>query len=112
MPEVGSGRGPDQLSPDEALAERVRVAAFALLLRTPRAIEVADIASAAGLNEIGRILDALADAGQIDRDPQGRVTGAVGLSLDHGPHALKIGGHPYRTWCAYDALGKIGRAHV
>ena len=73
--------------PDESL----RAVAFALMLahRIP----------------IGGALDALAEAGWLDRDTVGRVTGAAGLGLDHGTHVVTLAGHGFRTWCAYDALG-------
>jgi hypothetical protein len=35
----------------------------------------------------------------------GEGTGAAGLSLATGPHALTLGAAPFRRWCAYDALG-------
>ena len=44
-------------------------------------------------------------AGWLDANEQGRITGAAGLSLTHGPHRLEIGDASFRTWCAYDALG-------
>jgi hypothetical protein len=33
------------------------------------------------------------------------VLGSAGLTLGDGPHSLAIDGHPFRTWCAFDALG-------
>ena len=33
------------------------------------------------------------------------MLGAAGLTLGDGPHGLAIDGHPFRTWCAFDALG-------
>ena len=105
MPDVGNRRRPVALTSGGAEADRLRATAFALLLGTGRAIEVAEIAAAADLDDIGPSLEALADRGQVDRDPQGRVTGAAGLSLDHGPHLLNIAGRGFRTWCAFDAVG-------
>lgn len=89
-------------------AARVRVAAFALILGKRSPIEHDEIATVSGVHDIPATLDALAATGWIDRDSGGRVTGAAGLSLDHGPHALTIGVHRFRTWCAYDALGIAG----
>jgi len=86
----------------------LRAVAFALLLAHRIPVSAADIAAAAGVDDIGGALDALAGAGWLDRDAGGRVTGAAGLSLDHGPHVLMIAGHGFRTWCAYDALGISG----
>lgn len=88
--------------------ETLRAVAFALLLAERTPVSGADIASAAGVDNVGGALDALAGAGWLDRDTEGRVTGAAGLSLDHGAHVLMIAGHRFRTWCAYDALGIAG----
>lgn len=89
------------------LRERVREAAFALLLSERRVVAPAKLASLVGVTEtaLARILDELAGAGWIDRDPEGRVAGSAGLSLTNGPHALTIMGNRFRTWCAYDSLG-------
>src|SRR5207244_13561208 len=51
------------------------------------------------------MLDQLAGAGWLDRDEDGRVTGAAGLSLTTGPHRIALDGTDFRTWCAYDAIG-------
>jgi hypothetical protein len=88
--------------------DTLRAVAFALLLAERTPVSGADIASAAGVDDVGGALDALAGAGWLDRDTEGRVTGAAGLSLDHGEHVLMIAGHRFRTWCAYDALGIAG----
>jgi alkylmercury lyase len=50
-------------------------------------------------------VNALAQTGWLDLEDSGRVVGAAGLSLATGPHRLTIGEAPFRTWCAYDALG-------
>jgi hypothetical protein len=88
--------------------ERLRAVAFALLLARRTPISAADIAAAAGVADVGGRLDALCGAGWLDRDSEGRVTGAAGLSLDRGTHGLRMDGHHFRTWCAYDALGIAG----
>ena len=88
--------------------EGLRAVAFALLLARRLPVNGADIAAAAGVDDVRATLDALAGAGWLDRDTEGRVTGAAGLSLDHGTHVLIIAGHRFRTWCAYDALGIAG----
>lgn len=108
MPEELGGPRPVELSTTATAADRVRTAAFALLLGSPRAIEATEISTVSGVDDVAATLDALAAAGWVDRDSQGRVTGAAGLSLDHGPHALVLGGHRYRTWCAFDTLGIAG----
>jgi hypothetical protein len=88
-------------------AGRLREAAFALLLRDRSPLELTDLARLTGLGSeaVGDVVATLAGAGWLDLDDAGRVTGAAGLSLATGPHGLTIGGTPFRTWCAYDALG-------
>lgn len=85
----------------------LREAGFALLLRDRQPVEVADLASAIGIDPeaAGSAVSSLAQAGWLDLDDSGRVVGAAGLSLATGPHHLTIGETPFRTWCAYDSLG-------
>ena len=87
--------------------ERIRNAAFALLLRDRKPIEPGALARIVGLDRAAAaaVFEDLARSGRIDRDDEGRITGAAGLSLEHGPHALTLPEGRYRTWCAYDALG-------
>jgi alkylmercury lyase len=85
--------------------ERVREVAFALILTESRPVAADELAVASGGADIATILDELAASGRIDRGDDGRVTGSAGLSLSDGPHHLTIGTRPFRTWCAYDALG-------
>lgn len=93
--------------PAADLHERIREAAFALLLIERRAIPADEIAAATGApgSALHAMLDQLARAGWVDRDEQGRVTGSAGLSLTTGPHRIAIGGSGFRTWCAYDSIG-------
>jgi len=93
--------------PAADLHERIREAAFALLLTERRAIAPDEIAGATGapLPGLPAMLDQLAGAGWLDRDEDGRVTGAAGLSLTTGPHRIALDGTDFRTWCAYDAIG-------
>jgi hypothetical protein len=90
-------------------APLLREAGFALLLRDHRPIELDELAAATGLDrEATRVaVAALAEAGWLDL-ADGRVSGTAGLSLDHGPHRLRLGDAWFRTWCAYDALGIAG----
>lgn len=93
--------------PAADLHGRLRETAFALLLTSGRPIPAKEIGAAAGVGPdgIARLLDELAAAGWIDRDPDGLVTGSGGLSLTDGPHRLAIGARAFRNWCAYDSLG-------
>lgn len=93
--------------PAADLHERIREAAFALLLTERSPIERGELATTTGASSAGlpAMLDQLADAGWIDRDEQGRVTGSAGLSLTTGPHRIAIDGAEFRTWCAYDSIG-------
>jgi hypothetical protein len=80
---------------------------FALLLRHRRPVELTEVAEVTGLGAeaAGKAVAKLAGAGWLDLDDSGRVAGAAGLSLATGPHGLTLGDTPFRTWCAYDALG-------
>lgn len=88
-------------------AGQLREAGFGLLLRERRPIEPEELAEVTGLepDAVRDTVAALAGAGWLDLDGAGRVAGAAGLSLATGPHALMLDGAPFRTWCAYDALG-------
>jgi len=85
----------------------LRRAAFAVLVRDRRPPRLEELARSTGLDRVSvRDLTAtLAAAGWLDLDDTGQITGAAGLSLASGPHGLTLRGVPFRTWCAYDALG-------
>jgi len=85
----------------------LREAGFALLFRDRRPVDMADLAAATGLEiEAARsAVSTLVEAGWLDVDGSGHVTGAAGLSLATGPHGLTLGEAAFRTWCAYDSLG-------
>ena len=93
--------------PTTDLHERIREAAFALLLTEQRPIPAEEIARASGapMDALLEMLDQLASAGWIDRDTDGLITGSAGLSLTTGPHRIAIDGTSFRTWCAYDSIG-------
>lgn len=93
--------------PAADLHQRIRELTFALLLTKHRAIAPGEIAAAIGVpsDSLPTMLDQLAQAGWIDRDPEGRITGSAGLSLTTGPHEIAIDRTAFRTWCAYDSIG-------
>ncbi|MEP6468239.1 MAG: organomercurial lyase [Chloroflexota bacterium] len=95
-------------------AGQLRETAFAFLLRDQRPVspnELAD-ATALGRDAVTASVGALATAGWLDLNAEGRVTGSSGLSLDTGPHRLTLSGAAFRTWCAYDALGIAAALHA
>lgn len=76
-------------------------------MRDRQPVTPSTLVAVTGLSQesVHRSIRALADAGWLDLDHLGRVAGAAGLSLVNGPHMLTVAGAPFRTWCAYDALG-------
>jgi alkylmercury lyase len=88
-------------------AGQLREAAFAALVRDRQPLELDDLARLTGLESeaVGEATATLAGGGWLDLDDAGRVTGAAGLSIATRPHGLTLEGNPFRTWCAYDALG-------
>ena len=95
------------LMPAVDAAGHVREVAFALLLRDKEPVSTSELARVSGLSKeaVSHSVAVLAKAGWLDLDDDGRVSGAAGLSLRTGPHGLTVGGAPFRTWCAFDALG-------
>lgn len=95
------------LMPTVDAGSQLREAAFALLLRDQQPVTASTLVALTGLSpeSTRRSIRTLADAGWLDLDIDGRVAGAAGLSLVKGPHRLTVAGAPFRTWCAYDALG-------
>lgn len=91
----------------DRLAVELRELAFGLLLATGAGVEPRRLATLANADEahVSATLDALAGAGRIDRDADGRVLGSAGLTIADGPHGLEIQGRTFRTWCAFDAIG-------
>lgn len=91
----------------DGLSARLRDLAFGALVYQPAPVETDRLATLCGTDptSVQKSLDALATAGQIDRDESGRVVGSAGLTISDGPHALLLGDHRYRTWCAFDAIG-------
>lgn len=95
------------LAGGDELAVQVRELAFALLLQDRAPVDPKELSTLSGYDSAltERALQALARQGRIDRDGEGAVLGSAGLTLAGAPHGLEIGGHPFRTWCAFDAIG-------
>jgi alkylmercury lyase len=90
----------------EEPAERIRWAAFDQL-RTGRPAPVADVAATLGVAPAAVEESAvqLAAAGYIERDSNGVIIGAHGLTLKATGHRLVLDGSELHTWCALDAVG-------
>ena len=59
-------------------------------------LDVADVRDA---------LDSLVETGTATLDADGAVTAVGGLSVLPAAHQLLLGGDPFWTWCAFDAVG-------
>ena len=94
----------------EGLDGEVSRAAFRRLLRTSAAIPVADLASDLGRpeREVRVRVEELHRGGRLRLDEEGRIVGAVGLSVSPDRHRIELGGRTFWTWCAYDILGIFG----
>ena len=95
------------LAGDDEPSARLREFAFGALVARPAPVDPDLLAKLSGLDRdaVEASLRRLVEAGRIDRDASGGVLGAAGLTIADGPHALKLGDHQYRTWCAFDAIG-------
>lgn len=80
--------------------------AFAAIRRGDR-IGPDEIARRAGITAEAADADLrmLVDAGEANRDEEGRVVAIAGLSLVPAAHGLLLDGVELHTWCAYDAIG-------
>lgn len=85
-------------------------AAFVELMATSAGVAVDRLAELGGITataaeaELGRLVS----AGRVARDQDGRVTGALGLTVERTRHELTIGTEQWHTWCVIDALGILG----
>ncbi len=90
----------------EGLLDRIRWAAFGVL-RRGRPAPLTDLAARLHVDPdvaegAARGLDR---AGLLERDPDGTIVGAHGLTLLPTPHQLVLDGVELHTWCALDAIG-------
>lgn len=86
-------------------------AAFRELMATSAAVgtdRLTQLVDGADVAEVEAELEVLAAAGRVGRDGAGRVTGALGLTVDATRHELTIGTSKWHTWCVIDALGILG----
>lgn len=85
-------------------------AAFGELMATSAGVAVDRLAELGGVAaaEAEAELDRLVAAGRVGRDRDGRVTGALGLTVEPTRHELVIGENRWHTWCVIDALGILG----
>lgn len=94
----------DRLPVDAAL---VRRAAFTRLRATAAPVDAVTLAVECDLtvHEGEAALTDLVSAGTITRSPGGAVVAAGGLSVAPTEHRLRLGGHQFWTWCAFDGIG-------
>lgn len=95
------------LAGDDQASARLREFAFGALIDEAAPVAPERLVELSGLDAdaVAASLQRLADAGRIDRDAEGRVMGAAGLTVADAPHGLTLVGHGYRTWCAFDTIG-------
>lgn len=94
----------DRLSGNAALVRRT---AFTRLRATAAPVDATTLAAECDLtmHEVETALTDLAGAGTITRSPAGAVIAAGGLSVAPAKHRLRLGGHQFWTWCAFDGIG-------
>jgi|ERR1700736_1755924 len=100
-------RTPDPLTP---LADVAHAGAFNLLLSTGRPLTSRSLAARLGVSpaEGSQLVAMLRERGHVRVDDHERIVGAAGLSVVPSRHRIFMGGRPYWTWCAYDAVGIMG----
>ena len=94
----------DRLGGDAALVRRT---AFTRLRATAAPVDATTLAAECHLtlHEVEAALADLVGAGTIIRSPAGAVIAAGGLSVVPAKHRLRLGGHQFWTWCAFDGIG-------
>ena len=87
--------------------EAVRNVGFGLIYETNAPVPLSAMASRIGLptEEIEDRLLQIERFGRARLDESGNLVGIAGLSLEATPHAIKIDGSEFWTWCALDAVG-------
>lgn len=95
--------------PDERLAAAiatVRREAFAAIV-AGRAASLPDVARRHGLDEetLGEAVAWLEERGAAERDADGLIVSAHGVTHHETPHMIEIDGRWVHTWCAFDAVG-------
>lgn len=102
-------RGLSVLSCEGSLAARLQASAFRMILQTVKPVSVDDLAARVDVTvDITRDVEELQRSGHIRFDSNGRITGALGLSLRHTMHELSIDGSRLWAWCAFDVIGIFG----
>lgn len=94
----------DRIGGDAALVRRT---AFTRLRATAAPVDAATLAAECQLTlqEVETALADMVGTGTITRSPAGAVVAAGGLSVVPAKHRLRLGGHQFWTWCAFDGIG-------
>lgn len=100
-----------------AVDARRLLASSARLLAEGHPVPIDKLAGSSGLSWQAALQTAAAMErfGLLLMDDRGRVTGAIGLSLQPTAHRLRVGDQQLYTWCALDALflpAVLGRTAV
>jgi hypothetical protein len=102
-------RGLSVLSCEHSLTGRLQAAAFRILLQTVKPVSVDHLAARMDVPaDITRGIEELQRSAHIRLDSNGRIVGALGLSLSPTMHELSIGGSRLWAWCAFDVIGIFG----
>jgi Alkylmercury lyase len=96
----------EEVAPEVAA---LRSAGFQLLLEHGQPVERDEWAEAAGVDQttLTEVLERATARGRVELDPDGRLLGIAGLTIEPTRHRLDINGTRW-TWCALDAIGILG----
>jgi hypothetical protein len=91
------------------LLQRVRAAAFRLLLDTDAPVHAAAVEAQVDADPaaVGRAIDELDRQGLMRRDESGAIVGSYGLSVVPSQDAIQFDGRRFWTWCAKTSLGVL-----
>ncbi|MFQ5967926.1 MAG: organomercurial lyase [Acidimicrobiia bacterium] len=88
----------------------LRSAGFRLLLEQGHPVDQGTWATSAGVDRstLAEVMNRAGARGRVELDPEGRLTGIAGLSIEPTRHRIHIEGATRWAWCALDAVGILG----